>query len=67
MDNYWYKYLIVFSNDAVWSRTNLLRRWKSESLISEALSLRYIEEIGTNDIKDPQYCITELGKKKRDF
>lgn len=62
----WFKYLIIFSDGSVWSKTNLLRRWSSELIIEEALSLRYIEQCGITDIGDLQYRITDLGRKIRD-
>lgn len=65
MDN-WFQYLIVFSGDGVWSKTNLLHRWKSNAIIENALALSYIEQCGVTDIGEPQYRITELGKKVRD-
>ena len=65
IDN-WFKYLIIFSNDTFWNQTNLLRRWKSQSIIKEALALSYIEQCGITDIGEPKYRITELGKKIRD-
>lgn len=66
MVNNWFKYLVVFSSNTVWSKTNLLHCWKNESIIMEALDLKYIEECGINDIGEYQYRITELGKKVRD-
>ena len=66
MVNNWFKYLVFFSDGSIWSKKNLLHRWKSEEILLEAIKLRYIEQCGTTDIGDPQYRITELGKKFRD-
>lgn len=65
IDN-WFKYLVIFSNNTIWGKTNLLHRWKSELIIDEALSLSYIEQCGVTNMGEPQYRITELGKKVRD-
>lgn len=62
VDN-WFKYLVIFSQGAVWSNTNLLHRWKEQSIIEEAVSIGYIEECSVNDINAPQYRITEKGRK----
>lgn len=66
MGNNYYKILVLFGKNDIWSRKNLLSRIKDEKLIETALSLGYIEQFDINDIGEPRYCITELGIKIRD-
>lgn len=66
MGNLWYKFLVYFSNDTIWSKKNLLHKVKDEKIIDDAIKLGYIEECGSTDINEPQYRITTLGKKIRD-
>lgn len=61
--NKFYKLLVLFSNDEEWSRTNLKKRIDG-SLIDEALQLKYIKISRINDIDEPIYIITKLGKKE---
>ncbi len=61
--NKYYKLLVLFSNAQEWSRTNLKKR-VDESLIDEALQLKYIEISRINDIGEPIYIITKLGKEE---
>lgn len=66
MDNRYYKILVLFGNNDIWTRKNLVHFIKDEKLIDEALSLGYIEKYDINDIGEPRYCITKLGIKIRD-
>ncbi|MBO5412064.1 MAG: hypothetical protein J6A38_03180 [Clostridia bacterium] len=66
MDNDWFKLLVLFGKNDIWTRKNLLHRLKDEKLIDDALSSGYIEQYDTNDIGEPRYHITELGLKIRD-
>ncbi len=66
MNNEWNRVLLLFGNNDIWTRKNLLNSIKSETEIDKALELGYIVQCGTNDIGDIKYCITELGKQIRD-
>ena len=66
MGNIYFKLLVLFRDNDIWSRKNLLHSIKNEKLIDDALSLGYIKQYDINDIGEPRYCITELGKKIRD-
>lgn len=57
------KLLHFLSGGTEWSRTNLKRR-VDESLIDEALQLKYIKISRTNDIGEPIYIITKRGKEE---
>ena len=61
--NKFYKLLVLFSNAAEWSRPNLKKR-VNESLIDEALQLKYIKISRINDIGEPIYIITKRGKEE---
>ncbi len=63
--NKFYRILMQFSGGTTPTRKSLLHSF-DESLVDEAITLRYIIEIGTTDIGEPKYAITELGKQIRD-
>ena len=65
-NNEWNKVLLLFGNNDIWTRKNLLHAVKNETEIDKAFELGYIEQCGTNDIGDAQYRITKLGKQIRD-
>ena len=66
MNNTYFKLLVLFGINDIWTRKNLLRSIKDEKLIDDVLSLGYIKQVDINDIGEPCYQITELGKKIRD-
>lgn len=66
MGNRYYKLLVLFGENDIWTRKNLLHSMKDEKLIDDALSLGYIEQYDINDIGELRYRITELGIKIRD-
>lgn len=66
MNNTYFKLLVLFGINDIWTRKNLLRSIKDEKLIDDVLSLGYIKQVDINDIGEPLYQITELGKKIRD-
>ena len=66
MNNTYFKLLVLFGINDIWTRKNLLRSIKDEKLIDDVLSLGYIKQVDINDIGEPRYQITELGKKIRD-
>lgn len=66
MNKQWFSFLILFGKSDVWSRKNLLHKFKEETVIDEAIKLGYIEQCSLTDIGDPQYRITQLGIKVRD-
>ena len=61
MSNIYFKLLVLFGKNDIWTRKNLLHSIKDEKLINDALTLGYIEQFDTNDIGEPRYRITELG------
>lgn len=63
--NKYYELLMQFTNGTTPCRKRLLRKY-DEALIDEAINLGYIEEVRKNDIHDPIYAITKLGKEIRD-
>lgn len=66
MGNRYYKLLVLFGENDIWTRKNLLHSIKDKTLIDDALSLGYIEQYDINDIGELRYRITELGIKIRD-
>ena len=66
MNNTYFKLLVLFGINDIWTKKNLLRSIKDEKLIDDVLSLGYIKQVDINDIGEPRYQITELGKKIRD-
>lgn len=47
-------------------RKFLIRKGFSEAAIDACLENGYIIQIGTNDLDDPLYIITDAGRAKRD-
>ena len=66
MANNFYKILILFGKDDLWTKKNLLRSIKDERMIDEVISLGYIKQCSVTDLGEPQYRITALGIKIRD-
>ena len=66
MNNNYNPILMFFSSHDRISRKNLIHLAKNEKLVDEAINSKYIVECGKTDIGEPQYRITELGKKARD-
>ena len=55
--------LVQFSHGTKCTRKRLLKIC-STSLIDEAVDLKYIRELGKNDVGEIVYVITEKGRKK---
>lgn len=63
--NEFYSMLMQFTQGSECARKHLRKNY-SEELIDRALHEKYIEESRKNDIGEPIYIITTLGKEKRD-
>lgn len=65
MKRKFYGMLMQFTRGTHPCRKHLSRHYSAE-LVDEALEAGLISQLGTNDLGDPVYYITEKGKEVRD-